>query len=156
MLRSLPKASNWRIATDRATNAPVMEAVRVPPSACSTSQSRMMVRSPRAVRSTTDRSERPISRWISCVRPEGCPRVISRGVLLTVARGSMEYSAVIQPLPLPRRNCGTVSSTLAAHSTRVLPTSISAEPSAVSRYPVSIRTGRIWSVVRPSTRIFIS
>ena len=65
-------------------------------------------------------------------------RAFSRGERVTVARGSMAYSAVTQPLPLPRRNCGTVCSTEAAHSTRVLPTSISAEPSAVSRYPVWI------------------
>jgi hypothetical protein len=42
-----------------------MEAVRVPPSAWSTSQSSTTVRSPRAAISTTERMERPISRWIS-------------------------------------------------------------------------------------------
>ena len=77
--------------------------------------------------------ERPISRWISWVRPEGRPLVTSRGVRLAVARGSMEYSAVTQPLPVLRRNGGTVSSMVAAHSTCVLPTLINAEPSAVMR-----------------------
>ena len=110
-----------------------MDAVRVPPSACSTSQSSDQLRSPSAARSTTDRSERPISRWISMVRPEGAAFETSRGVRVAVARGSMEYSAVTHPLSAPRRNHGTLSSTDAAHSTRVLPTSISAEPSAVSR-----------------------
>ena len=110
-----------------------MEAVRVPPSACSTSQSSITVRSPSAAISTTARMERPISRWISWVRPEGRPLVTSRGVRLAVARGSMEYSAVTQPLPELRRNGGTVSSTVAAHSTCVFPTLISAEPSAVIR-----------------------
>ena len=49
-------------ASAKATKAPVIEAVRVPPSACSTSQSRVTVRSPSAFRSTTARSERPIKR----------------------------------------------------------------------------------------------
>ena len=81
------------------------------------------------------------------MRPEGRPFDTSRGVRFSVARGSMEYSAVTQPLPVPRRNCGTPSSTDAAHSTRVLPTVISAEPSAVFRYPVSIVDGT--HLVRP-------
>ena len=71
----------------------------MPPSACRTSQSSVTVRSPSAAMSTTARSERPIRRWISCVLPEGRPFFTSRGVRLAVARGSMEYSAVTQPLP---------------------------------------------------------
>ena len=55
-----------------------MDAVRVPPSACSTSQSIVMVRSPSAFRSITARSERPMSRWISCVRPLCLPFAASR------------------------------------------------------------------------------
>ena len=47
-----------------------------------------------------------------------------------VARGSIAYSAVIQPLPCPLRKAGTLSSTLTEHSTRVFPISIIAEPSA--------------------------
>src|SRR6476646_7223232 len=46
-----------------------MAAVRVPPSACSTSQSTVICTLPRASRSTTERSARPIRRWISSVRP---------------------------------------------------------------------------------------
>jgi hypothetical protein len=61
-----------------AIQAPVMAAVRVPPSACSTSQSTVICRSPSAGRSTTVRSERPISRWISCVRPDCLPAEASR------------------------------------------------------------------------------
>jgi hypothetical protein len=57
-----------------------------------------------------------------------------------VARGSIEYSAVTQPLPLLRRNGGTPFSTLAAHRTCVLPTVISTDPSAVFRYPGVICT----------------
>src|ERR1035441_10964871 len=66
----------------------------------------------------------------------------------------MEYSAVTHPLPLLRRKCGTVSSTVAAQSTWVCPTLISAEPSAVMRQPVTISTGRIWAGWRLSIRIF--
>ena len=57
-----------------ATQAPVIEAVRVPPSACSTSQSSVIWRSPRACRLVTARRLRPIRRWISCVRPDCLPR----------------------------------------------------------------------------------
>ena len=46
-----------------------MAAVRVPPSACSTSQSSTMVFSPRALVSITARRLRPTSREISWVRP---------------------------------------------------------------------------------------
>ena len=40
----------------------------------------------------TERSERPISRWISCVRPPTLPAVASRVVRVDVARGSIPYS----------------------------------------------------------------
>ena len=150
MVFSTPNSFICCNASASATQAPVIDAVRVPPSACSTSQSSVTVRSPSAPRSTTARRERPISRWISCVRPESFPFAASRGVRLAVARGSIEYSAVTQPFPLPRRNCGTLSSTDAAHSTRVLPTEITADPSAVIRYPVVISTGRISSSRLPS------
>src|SRR5581483_8619390 len=136
--------------------APVIEAVRVPPSACRTSQSGTIVRSPIAAGSTIARSDLPISRWISCVRPDGRPFASSRGVRLAVERGSIEYSAVTQPFPVPRMNCGTASSMVAAHSTRVLPTVIRADPSAVFRKPVSMLTGRIWSGRRLSGLIGMS
>ncbi len=80
--------------------------------------------------STTARSERPIRRWISSVRPLCLPRAASRAERVWVARGSMPYSAVTQPSPLPRRNDGTPSSTVAVTSTRVSPNSTSTEPSA--------------------------
>ncbi len=114
-----------RIASASATHAPVIDATRVPPSALSTSQSIATVRSPRWARSTAARSERPIRRWISLPRPPG-----SRLLRVCVARGSIAYSAVSQPWPLPARKPGTPSSTLAAHSTHVSPSLISAEPSA--------------------------
>src|SRR5215467_229154 len=65
----------------------------------------------------------------------------------------MEYSAVTQPLPVFCKKGGTVSSTLAAQSTWVLPTLISADPSAVARKPVTISTGRMSAGWRLSVRI---
>src|SRR5665213_533570 len=114
----------------------------------------MTERSPSASRFTTARSERPISRWISWVRPLARPFVTSRGVRVPVARGSIAYSAVTQPLPEFRRNAGTEFSTLAAHNTCVLPTVMSAEPSAVFRYPGTIVTARSSFVCLESARIF--
>ena len=54
--------SSVSMASASATNPPVMAAVRVPPSACSTSQSMVTVRSPKPFKSTTARSARPIRR----------------------------------------------------------------------------------------------
>ena len=61
--------------------------------------------------SQTPRSERPMSRWISWVRPDGDPLVTSRRMRSGEAPGSIEYSAVTQPLPEPRIQRGTPSST---------------------------------------------
>ena len=99
-----------------ATKPPVIDAVRVPPSAWMTSQSTQIVRSPSSSSRATERSDRPISRWISCVRPPTLPALASRCVRVEVARGSMPYSAVTQPLPVLRRNGGTRSSTLAVQT----------------------------------------
>ncbi|SKY65416.1 Uncharacterised protein [Mycobacteroides abscessus subsp. abscessus] len=97
----------------------MIDAVRVPPSACRTSQSRATVFSPSAPRSMHARSERPISRLISWVRPPILPLTDSRRERSWVAAGSIEYSAVSQPSPEPRRQGGTPSVTLAVHITRV-------------------------------------
>ncbi|MBA7480976.1 hypothetical protein ES707_16444 [subsurface metagenome] len=67
-------------------------------------------------------------RWISWVLPPA--RLSSRGVLVVVERGSMAYSAVIQPFPSPLRKVGTRSSTVTAQITLVCPSSMSADPSA--------------------------
>ena len=83
-----------------------------------------------AGRLTTARSERPIRRWISWVRPDGLPELTSRRVRSWVARGSMEYSAVTQPLPVPRSHGGPFSSSEAVQSTLVLPKETRQEPSA--------------------------
>ena len=83
--------------------------------------------------SPTALSDRPISRRISRVRPDTLPVSRSRGVLVSVERGNMVYSAVIHPFPCPRRNGGTHSSRLAVHTTLVSPTSMRAEPSGKTR-----------------------
>ena len=139
---SLPASSSVCTASCAATNAPQIAAQRVPPSACSTSQSSVMVRSPNAARSNTARNDRPMSRWISCVRPLCLPRAASRSPRVCVARGNMPYSAVTHPSPLPRLCGGTFSSTEAVHSTRVAPISIKTDPSACTVKPRVMRTGR--------------
>jgi len=102
--------------------------------------------------STTDRRLRPISRWISCVRPPILPFSASRGVRVSVARGSMPYSAVTQPRPELRIQPGTPGSMVALHSTRVWPTSIRTEPSAVATKPGVRRRGRAAWAARPLPR----
>ncbi len=110
----------------------MIDAVRVPASACSTSQSTVIVRSPSLARSVTERSERPISRWISWVRPPGRPLFTSRGERSFVDAGSIEYSPVTQPFPVPFSQRGASSDTDAAISTRVLPIENRTDPPAHS------------------------
>ena len=130
-----------------------MAAVRVPPSACRTSQSSTIVFSPRAFVSTTARRLRPTSREISWVRPPMRPLTDSRSERVLVARGSIAYSAVTQPSPLPLRQRGTPSVKDAAHSTRVRPNSTRTLPSAWSSQLRVILMSRSWSVARPSCRV---
>ena len=110
----------------------MIEAVRVPPSAWSTSQSTVICTSPIVARFVTARSDRPISRWISWVRPDCFPFAASRSTRSGDDPGSIEYSAVTHPLPFPRSQGGTRSSTDAVHSTRVRPNSTRTEPAANS------------------------
>ena len=56
----------------------------------------------------TLRSDRPISRWISWVRPPGRPRFTSRSVRSCVDAGSIEYSPVTQPSPGALQPAGRV------------------------------------------------
>src|SRR3954454_2607153 len=139
-------------ASYSATYAPVIAAVRVPPSACRTSQSRTIEFSPSALRSMQARRLRPISREISWVRPPTLPLTLSRSPRVLVARGSIAYSAVTQPRPDPLRHLGTPSVTLAVHSTRVLPNSTSTDPSGWMLHRRVRVTGRSWSGSRPSGR----
>ena len=134
-------------------HAPVIEAVRVPPSACKTSQSILIVRSPNFFRSTTARNDRPISLCISILLAALCDLVASRSILLSVERGIMPYSAVTQPCPLPFRNRGTESSTDALHKTLVSPNSIRTEPSAYLVYPLVIEISLSSPFLRPPNLI---
>ena len=59
---NFPSSYKERMILRTTRAAPVMAAVRVPPSARITSQSTRMVRGPRALRSTIMRSERPMRR----------------------------------------------------------------------------------------------
>ena len=123
----------------------MIDAVRVPPSAWSTSQSSTMVFSPSALVSMMARRLRPISRLISCVRPPTLPLRDSRSERVLVERGSISYSAVTQPVPLPLSQRGTPSVNDAATSTRVRPNSTSTLPSAWSSQLRVMRTSRVWS-----------
>src|SRR5262245_44426603 len=149
--------------SDSATQAPVMAAVRVPPSAWITSQSTVICRSPSAGRSSTARRLRPISRWISMVRPLCLPADASRRVRSEVARGSMPYSAVTQPRACPLSQGGSRSSSVAVTRTWVSPNFTKQEPSAYFTTPRSSemarsssgwrRLGRmLFSYARPGTR----
>ena len=150
---TLPSATSPRSAIASAMYPPVIDAVRVPASACSTSQSTVMVRSPSRERSVTLRSDRPIRRWISWVRPPGRPRFTSRGDRSFVEAGSIEYSPVTHPLPVPFSHRGASSETEAATSTRVRPIENRIEPAAHSWKPSSHATGRSSSDARPSGRV---
>ena len=76
------------------------------------------------------RIDLPMRRCISCVRPLCLPRAASRSPRVWVALGSMPYSAVTQPSPLPFWCGGTFSRMLAVQSTCVSPNLTKTEPSA--------------------------
>src|SRR3954451_24169505 len=111
--------------------------------------------SPSALVSMTARRLRPIRREISWVRPPMRPFTDSRSIRSLVLRGSIEYSAVTQPRPLPVSQRGTPFVKLAVHSTRVSPKLISALPSACLLQPRSMVTGRRASLSRPSMRVMM-
>ena len=150
-----PSLTSFCRARCKATKDPVIAAVRVPPSACNTSQSIFIWRSPSAFRSVTALRERPMRRWISWVRPLCLPRAASRSVLVWVERGSIPYSAVTQPEPELRRNGGTRSSTDAVQSTCVSPNLTQHDPSAYFAKPGSSVTARICSALRPDGRFAV-
>ena len=76
-------------------------------------------------------------------------REASRPIRSWVDLGSMPYSAVIQPSPLPLRNDGTPDSTLTVQITFVWPKLMSADPSAWALNPRSMVTARSSSAARP-------
>ena len=95
----------------------MIAAVRVPPSASSTSASTWIVQGPSAF-AIDDRAEAPADQPLDLGRPAvGPPLDLRVGVL----PGSIAYSAVSQPTPLPSRNGGTVSESWAVTSTVVAP-----------------------------------
>ena len=102
--------------------------------------------------SQTERSDRPMRRWISWVRPDCLPLAASRLTRSPVDPGSREYSAVTHPFPLPRIHGGTRSSIDAVHSTRVRPMDTSTDPGAKTVKSRSNDAGRSASVPRPSPR----
>src|SRR4029078_10615460 len=124
-------------------------------SAGSTAQSTMICFSPSAARSVTARRERPIRRWISCVRPDCLPAEASRRVRSEVARGSMPYSAVTQPRPDPLSQGGTGSPAVAVHSTCVSPKRTRQEPSAWRETARSKLMGRSASSARLEGRMMV-
>src|SRR3990172_4995342 len=148
----VPLPASREQACHRAIHAPLIDGVRAPPSAWRTSQSTVIVLSPREARSTPARSDLPISRWISCVRPWTLPVRPSRWLRVSVARGSIAYSAVTHPFPDPRRKGGTRSSTEAAQITFVSPSSNSTDPSACFCTPGVTRIGRRSPAFLPSVR----
>src|SRR5690606_23492198 len=124
-----------------------------PPSARRVSQWLMIVVSPDALVPMRARRLRPTRRQLSWARPPTRPFTDSRSIRSLVERGSMAYSAVTQPAPLPVSQRGTPFVKLAVQSTRVLPNEMRALPSAWRLQPRSIVTGRSWSAWRPSARM---
>src|SRR6516162_1764427 len=101
----------------------------------------------------TARRLRPISRWISTVRPPCLPAVASRRLRSSVARGSMPYSAVTQPRAWPLSQGGRRSSSVAVTSTWVSPNFTKHEPSAYLTTPRSSDMARSSSGWRRLGRI---
>ena len=97
----------------------------------------------------TPRIERPMSRWISTERPSSLPLEMSRCLRSPVDAGSIPYSAVTQPRPLPAIQRGTLSWTDAVQMTRVSPCVMSADPAAGLTKCGSIVVGRRPSAARP-------
>ena len=126
----ISSCNNFFIASARAIYPPVIEVVLVPPSAWITSQSIVISLSPNFSKSIEALKALPINLWISTVLPVNFPLLASLGFLSFVALGSIEYSAVTQPFPVPLKNEGTLSLTEAVQITFVFPTSIKTEPSA--------------------------
>ena len=82
-----------------------------------------------------------MSRWISALRGLSFSLLTSRRERSRLARGSIEYSAVTQPVPSGTWR-GAPGSTLAQQRTFVLPHAMRTLPSAKSTKSVVIVTGR--------------
>src|SRR3954464_15863773 len=140
-------------ASAKATYAPQMEAVRVPPSAWRTWQSRAIVWGPIFDRSIAARSDRPMIRWISVPRESVWP-VFGHGLRCGGEAGSMTDSHVTRPPARVSRNHGGTSRvTDAVQRTTVPPCCHRTDPAGAWVKPRVTRTGRRWSLGRPSDRI---
>ena len=105
---------------------------------------------------TTARRARPMRRWISMVRPLCLPRTASRSTRSGDEPGSIEYSAVTQPRPLPFIQRGTSSSTTG----RAQHAGARRRRRAPNRRPASVKSrsklmGRSSSGWRPSGRVMV-
>src|SRR4051794_25129354 len=145
-------AGSLASASAKATYAPQMAAVRVPPSAWRTWQSRAIVWGPIFDRSMAARRDRPMIRWISVPRESVWP-VLGHGLRCGVEAGSMTYSHVTHP---PARfspnHGGTSRVTDAVQRTTVPPCCQRTDPAGAWVKPRVTRTGRSWSFGRPSVR----
>jgi hypothetical protein len=72
---------------------------------------------------------------------------------VSVEPGSIEYSAVIQPWPLPRNQRGTPASSVMVHNTFVRPIEQRTDASGFSVKSGCKSTGRNSSLARPSRLI---
>lgn len=106
-----------------------------------TSQSIVIVISPSSCKLMDALRDLPINLDISWDLPF---LWLSRDTRGEVEPGSMEYSAVTQPLPDPARKPGTFSSTVAVHITLVKPVEISTDPCENLRGFFSKCTGLSW------------
>ena len=88
------------------------------------------------------------------MRPDWRPRAASRLTRSGEDPGSIEYSAVTQPVPRPLIHRGTSGSIDAVHSTRVRPKETRTDPSAISVKSRSKLMGRSSSAARPSPLMF--
>ena len=115
----------------------------------------MICLSPNETRSMPARSDLPISRWISWVRPDW-PFFDSLRILVFVDLGNIPYSAVTQPKPEFLKNGGTFSSMVAVQITWDSPHYIRHEPSECLVMCVSIETLLISFKLLPDGRITFS
>ena len=89
------------------------------------------------------------------VRPDNFPFALSLRLRELVARGSILYSALTQPLPLSFKKWGTRFSIVAEQTTCVSPKEITTDPSGCLKTLVLIVTGRICCTARPSCLILL-
>ena len=152
-----PSAHPWprrcATASASATYAPVIAAVRVPPSACSTSQSSTMVFSPERL-VVDDGAQRAADQPRDLVGAAADPALDRLAVGAGVGRARQHRVLRRHPAEAavlaPARHAGRA---LAAQSTRVLPNSTSTEPAAWSSQLRVMVIGRSSSAARPSARV---